>query len=195
MSPAASPHETHRRLRHDPDAPPRGAAALVEAMAGPARVLTLEEWAAALGGLRFVELSLFELLGAASVAAGTPAAVASWAAAASGQAAWRAEQLEGLLPVSVGLPPPSAVTVAPGEAVASSLSDLARTRADGLAAEMSGRWYPALSQAYGRRAGTLSPAADRPHAVVLARVLADLAEAAEHAADLVRRSAPAREGA
>ena len=206
MTGAASRHETQPRVPPDPS-DPAGGDGLAEALAGPDRVLTLEEWAAALGGLRYVELALFELLGRAALGGAGPgdagpggagpggAGYASWAGGASLQAAWRAEQIERLLPVSVGLPPAGEVTVAPSEQVASALEALGLLSGPELAAKVGATWYPALLAAYRRRSEALSEAADGPHGLVLVRVIADLEAAASHLADLPRRAPGPCEGA
>lgn len=142
---------------------------LAAELAGPARPLTMLEAGSVLGGLRFAELSLFEWLGGVARSLEADDDVA-WASAGSLRAAWRASQLEVLLPVSVGLPDAGAVTVAPSPAVAGAVAQLGA----GDVSETASSWYEALLAAYRQRLAFLAPAADPPLERVLSRLVADL---------------------
>jgi hypothetical protein len=140
---------------------------LIAELSGPPRPLQLVEQAAVAGGLRYVELALFARLGRAAPELGA-AALTVWASSASMRAAWRAEALEELLPVSVGLPTGEACTVPPGPMTAALVNE-AETAA-GWAADV----YEVLLAAYGIRLSNLSAAADPPFERVLTRLVADL---------------------
>ncbi len=153
---------------------------LLEALAGPARPLGLLESARVLGGLRWVELTSFELLGRLATGAGEggplDAATAVWASGASLGHAWRAHELERLLPVSAGLPSAAECTVAPGRLVEAFVEALARHVAvpgEGLAS-----FYDLLVRAYEVRAVHPLEAADRAVVRTLGRLVADLRAAA-----------------
>lgn len=143
-------------------------------LAGPGRILTLEESAQVFGGFRHLELQLFVHLGQKAAQA-EPAEVAVWASAASLGAAWRADLLAGLLPVSKGLPGIEDSTRSAGP-----LTDLAVGRLAGLQCDLSlvrsvaGELLPPLLEAYGIRRVTLSEAADGPVALLLSRLVNDL---------------------
>ncbi len=153
---------------------------LLEALAGPARPLSLLESARALGGLRWVELASFELLGRLAAGGGDAgsldASAAVWASGASLGHAWRANELERLLPVSVGLPSAAECTVAPGRLVEGFVGELARHVAapgEGLAC-----FYDLLVSAYEVRAAHPLEAADGAVVRTLGRLVADLRNAA-----------------
>ncbi len=83
------------------------ASALVDLLGGPPSALSIRGLAKVLGGLRFFELAAFEHLGIIASEGrdqGLEPNERVWAASASLAHAWRAAQLEALLPVSVGLP-------------------------------------------------------------------------------------------
>ena len=146
--------------------------------ARPPRVgaLSIVESARVTGGLRFVELSCYEALSLAATAAdGDDAPLAVFLAAAGLAHAWRAEQLAGLLPLSVGLPGAAELTRAPSPAAAEALSLLAAAAPAELAAVALGALYPALAAAYELRSARAAPAADGPLLRVWRRVSADLA--------------------
>jgi hypothetical protein len=156
---------------------------LLDELAGPARPLSLLESAYVLGGLRWVELEGYSLLGIRSVAeANAPGAgemqFALWAAASSFAHAWRAEQLLSLLPVSGGLPAAEVCTRSPGprteEAIGAFAGEMSgpERRAARYAALAS--WYAALVVAYERRSTFIQLSTDGPLVTTLLRVLADL---------------------
>jgi len=128
---------------------------------------------------------------------------ARWAASSSLAHGWRASLLEGLLPVSVGLPSLKDLTVLPDDALGDELArvlpvrllpapvppDLApghdrgpspgnrdsRTDDDiRLIADLTGQLYPVLLAAYRRRLELSSPASDGAVTRVLGRAVADL---------------------
>jgi hypothetical protein len=121
-----------------------------------------------LGGLRFVELALFEWLGRVAVTLADDDEVV-WASAGSLRAAWRALQLEALLPVSVGLPNATSTT-APGPLVAGAVAQLDV----GDVPETASSWYEVLLVAYRQRLAWTAPAADAPLERMLTRVVTDL---------------------
>ena len=153
---------------------------LWDELAGPRRPLFLVELAGVLGGLVYVELAGHERLGrlAASLARSGDAAGAVWASAASLAHAWRAAQLERLLPVSRGLPDAASVTVCPGPATAEWVERLELSNVDRLYAELSG-FYAELSAAYARRLAFVHASADGPVVTTLERLVADLSRFAE----------------
>lgn len=165
---------------------------LVSELAGPARPLLMLDVGPALGGLRFVELALFEWLGQAAATLEEDHE-AAWASAASFRAAWRASQLEGLLPVSVGLPNAELATAPSGPLVAGSIAELAEgrqpdpvpgvgrqpgagpaRRRPGEVPDVASSWYDTLLAAYRHRLVWTAPAADGPLERVLCRLVADL---------------------
>jgi hypothetical protein len=160
---------------------------LLEQLAGPRRPLSLLELGRVLGGLRWVELEAFRVLGErAKVMPAEPGepglavhpgpALAMWASASSMAHAWRALQLEALLPVSVGLPTARECTGSPGPAatdwVASLGSAVAGTDDDGRGVVVG--WYGVLAEAYGLRVGNSHPSADGPVVRTLGRLGADV---------------------
>jgi hypothetical protein len=163
-------------------------------LAGAPRALGLVEWGFVLGAMWRVELGLFERLGRCSVGAPVPAAVAGWAMGASFAAAWRAEQLASLLPVSVGLPGRAEVTSAAAGSVAGALDGLAEIADAELPLETASYWYPALASAYELRAAHLSPAGDGPHGVVLERLVGDVRGASVRVDHLLSARAGGRRG-
>jgi hypothetical protein len=141
--------------------------AVVAELSGPARPLTIEEMAFVLGGFRFVELSAFERLGRlASEERSLEPAVVTFASAASMAHAWRAAQLEELLPVSVGLPGVDECTRPQGPQSRHFVAELSL--------EGAASWYRTLAAAYRRRAGHAHPSADGPIIRVLRRLEADI---------------------
>lgn len=126
------------------------------------------------GRERYVELALFQGLGGRSIAVVEPDVMVFLANAARSHA-WRARQLEELLPVSLGLPGVDEATASPGSLVddAVSLASAEGTGAEIL--EAIGRvLYPQMLGAYRVHLVSCSPAADLPVVVVLQRVIADL---------------------
>jgi len=125
-----------------------------------------------LGGLRFAELALFEWLGRVAAILEADDEVA-WASAASLRAAWRASQLEVLLPVSVGLPGAAVATAQVGPLVAEAVARLGEAPVAEVPAVASS-WYDALLVAYRQRLAWTAPAAVGPLERVLSRAVADL---------------------
>jgi hypothetical protein len=150
-----------------------GAEELAESIAGPRRRVGIEEWAWTVGGFVYVELALFRLVGRAATS-GEPAGTAAWASGVSMRAAWRAEQLLHLLPVSVGLPSRETVTAAPSEAVAEAVEELESAGPEEVRREVSTIWLPALRSAYATRIALAEAPSDGPHALTLRRLVADL---------------------
>ncbi|MGO8875747.1 MAG: hypothetical protein ACLQNG_08285 [Acidimicrobiales bacterium] len=148
---------------------------LTAELRGPDGPLQMIDTARVVGALRAVELVLFAWLGRLAPTAGTPEEVV-WASSASLQAAWRAGELQQLLPVSPGLEPV-------GDALAPSSRAAARLRELNAAEqverpervpEVAAAWYRALAASYRFRLERLSPAADGPLGRVFCRVEADL---------------------
>jgi hypothetical protein len=143
------------------------ACAVVDELAGAVGPLPIERLAFVVGGLRWVEMRGFEVLGRLATGPEEIAPAARvWASSASLAHAWRAAQLEALLPVSVGLPRAEKCTRAPGPLTAQWCGRLGLEQASSLQA--------VLAAAYARRAGDLRPGADDPVAGTLARLVADL---------------------
>lgn len=126
----------------------------------------MAEVGAVIGALRDAELELFRRLG--RLAPSFPvAAQASWASAGSLRAAWRASQLEPLLPVSTGLVP-SVETAGLGEEVPGE-----EVPGEEILAAVAQRYHQ-LAEAYRFRLEHLSAAADGAVERCLLRVLTDL---------------------
>ncbi|MGH9170775.1 MAG: hypothetical protein ACRD0Z_07880 [Acidimicrobiales bacterium] len=131
--------------------------------------------AEAVGSLVYVERRLFEQLGA--VAGRLRAGWAGWASSASLRAAWRAEQLAALLPVSVGLPAPDDLVKPRQAGLVEGLADLVSPPATGPDLGRNVLYlYDELLAAYARELKNSSPVADEPYAIVLRRVMADLGD-------------------
>ncbi len=145
---------------------------LLAELSGPSRSGGLVEQARVLGGLAYVEWALFERLGGVAPLLEDPAQTI-WASSASLRAAWRAEALFSLLPVSVGLPGAKACTVSPGPNVDGALH-LPAELGGGEALGRTATWYEALLAVYATRASQLSEASDGPLGRVLARLMRDL---------------------
>ena len=130
------------------------------------------------------------------------------APAASLAHAWRAAQVDELLPVSVGLPGEDELAVVPGgglgdelAAVGAAADAAARAPADGaargadsgsdaargLVEVVAWRCYPALERSYSQVVDAADPAAAAPVRLVVGRVVADLGLAASAAARLLER--------
>ncbi|HEV8063632.1 MAG TPA: hypothetical protein VGP46_02315 [Acidimicrobiales bacterium] len=138
--------------------------------------LGLLEQAATIGQLVYVEQLLFHELGKAR--AGLEAPPRLWATAASFRAAWRAEQLSVLLPVSAGLPTASDLVSSAPEDLAELLGEVVSTADMGeeLAAATGSIYERLLSVYRGHLKNSVHPA-DEPFAIVLRRVIADLEDA------------------
>jgi hypothetical protein len=148
----------------------------VAELSGPDRPLWLQDVAGVIGGLRDVEMALFCWLGRIAPTL-TSAGEVAWASGASLRAAWRATQLEQLLPVSVGVAgaggeaaPPDTPLGAAGEA----LGPAPAASGSSTVLRLASAWYEALLQAYSFRLERLSTAADGPLERVLQRLVADL---------------------
>ncbi len=158
--------------------------------------LGIEHSARVTGGLRFVELSLFRLVGAS---AGDPGLgddeVACYLAGAALAHAWRAEQLGALLPVSAGLPGAEACTVCPSPAARAALAAVAAFSttlpagppggAGELLDALVGPLGDALDDAYAGHQASSGEGADLPLRRVLRRVRADLAAVAAEGRELL----------
>ncbi|HXY45062.1 MAG TPA: hypothetical protein VEH29_12820 [Acidimicrobiales bacterium] len=148
-------------------------AGVAAALRGPDGPLTMVATADAIAAFRGVELALFSWLGRVAPACGSPAEVV-WASSASLRAAWRATELETLLPVSAGL-----TATAGGEAGHGAAAGLASLVGEATSAE-SGvpaavlSFYDVLLEAYRFRLERASPAADGPLQRVLERITGDL---------------------
>jgi hypothetical protein len=136
----------------------------------------MADMAGVIGRFHHVEMALFSWLGHSAVSLGSPEEVV-WASGASLRAAWRAAQLEPLLPVSAGLVDADAARVPAGSAVATSLQDLESfvpPGAPGSALRLASAWYAALLDAYRFRLEWLAPAPDGALERVLHRLVTDL---------------------
>jgi hypothetical protein len=160
---------------------------LAEELRGPDGHLTMAATSDVIGSLRSVELALFAWLGQ-EAPSGSSAEEIVWASAASRRAAWRALQLETLMPVSLGLVPTSGWVANPRSQVAAWLATLAGDVPDGAGPEADHRvlegaltCYGPLLDAYRFRLEHRSRAADGPLERVLDRLTSDL-EAEQHAA-------------
>ncbi len=131
---------------------------------GPDRPLHMAEVAAVIGELRAAELGLFRWLGRLAPTLPSAREVA-WASAASLRAAWRASELEPLLPVSAGLATGEDPVHEPIESSAPGGDDVF---------EQAGKRYRQLVDAYRYRLERLSPAADAAVERCLRRVLGDV---------------------
>ena len=156
-----------------PSTPDFRRADVVAELRGPDGPLTMAATAGVLGGLCGVELELFGWLGRAAPSRPSPGEVV-WASAASLRAAWRASELETLMPVSVGLAPTDGRS-SPGRRLPPGWRcwppaplSIKRSR------RPSSRWYDVLLEAYRFRLERRSAAADGPLARVLERVATDL---------------------
>ena len=127
-----------------------------------------------IGKERYVELACFKGLGERSLQV-READVVLFLASAAQSHAWRARQLEELLPVSLGLPGVDEATTSPGPITDDAI---ALACADGSGEEILqaiGRvLYPQMLSAYRAHLVTCSPAAELPTVLVLQRVIADL---------------------
>ena len=155
--------------------------------------MNLLESSRQLGGLRAVELACHSRLGVRSRRARAPRAV-RWLSSAGLAHAWRAMLLEGLLPVSVGLPRIDELTVLPEGVLGSELARVLpdpgcqdfdpasdprthdRQADDGnsFIDDLCSHLYPSLLAAYGERLETSSPAADGAICRIVGRAVADL---------------------
>lgn len=142
----------------------------------PERQLEMADMAGVIGRFHHVEMALFSWLGHTAASLSAPEEVV-WASGASLRAAWRAAQLEPLLPVSAGLVDADAATAPAGSAVVRSLQVLASfvpPGAPGSALGLARAWYGALLDAYRFRLELLAPAPDGALERVLERLVMDL---------------------
>lgn len=147
---------------------------MIRVVARKDRPLTLFESVAFLGHCRYVEHSLFTLLGARARACSSVKAV-GYVAGASLAHGWRARLLEERLPVSVGLPDATACTVSPSEALDAALAALVGAPSDAdLLDGLLGGVYTAVAAGYAERLAVASPVADPPVVRLIGRLLADL---------------------
>jgi len=162
-------------------------------LSGPDGPLAMADTARIIGGLRLVELVLFDALGHAAPLLAEPEQVV-WASSASLRAAWRGSQLECLVPVSTGLAPAAGTPDPVGPATGSGLEALASLRTASEVPvhlpEMVAGWYEVLLAAYRYRLERLSAAADGPLERVFLRVACDLE--AEADAERALRKLPGR---
>lgn len=151
--------------------------------------MNLQEASSYLGAVRAVELACFRRLGERARWL-EPASCVRWAASASLAHAWRATELEGLLPVSVGLPGPYELTVlpggvlgdelaralpeAPGELVGGEFRDSPTVSGPRLVVDLVERLYPLLAGEYARHLESPGPASDGPMLRCMGRAAADL---------------------
>ena len=133
-----------------------------------------------LGALRAFELSCFRRLGELAPRL-EPASCARWASSASLAHAWRASLLEGLLPVSAGLPGLSELTVCREGELVELLERVMPVRVgtdplDGreIAGEVLGELYPRLLREYAGVLERCEPASDGAVARSVRRAMADL---------------------
>ena len=154
-------------------------------LGGPSRPLTLLESARVLGGLRWVELEAFKMLGAFAVSppgsgfgpgSGPGPEITQWASGSSLAHAWRATQLEELLPVAAGLPGAEECTTSPGLAAGQWLATLRAglVGVDAGAAESVPEHYGQLAAAYELRASNAHASADGPVLRTLERLSGDV---------------------
>jgi hypothetical protein len=143
---------------------------------GPERPLQMADVAGAIGRLRDVEMALFSWLGRTARTLEAADEVV-WASAASLRAAWRAAQLEQLLPVSAGLAGAAAAMQPLATATETAIEALDSPEPPGRPGNVprvASSWYDVLLAAYGCRLRWLSPAADGPLERVLERLVKDL---------------------
>ncbi len=147
-----------------------------EDLAGPPRPLGLREMAQVLGGFCHVEEEAFRALGEYSTTESGDDALRLLAAGAARAHAWRAGELERLLPVSFGLPGRGELVLARTPGVAAFAAGPAGCLA-GPPEEAFSRlaaWYEALAGAYELRLSHLHKSADGPVRRTLRRLLASI---------------------
>ena len=138
-----------------------------------------------IGHERYVEISCFRALGVRALGASDPSVLVALAAAARGHA-WRARELEDLLPVSLGLPDVDGSTRPPGEKMDDAISLLAAEPDDAEVARALARvLYPAMLASYRAHLVSGSDAADRHLSTVLRRVISDLEARVDDLSDVV----------
>lgn len=156
-------------------------AGLTAELGGPARPLGLGESARVVGGLAYVEQEAHRALGAISATGSLAPPLSVWAANSALAHAWRAGQLQELLPVSVGLPGGRELVSSPGALTTAWLAELPECLED--PSEQGRRnleaWYDQLAAGYAHRLAHPHPSADGPLRRVFRRLLADLGEASE----------------
>lgn len=140
--------------------------------------LTLLRTAELLGWYRHVELVCFTRLGARAPHLGHPE-LAAYLAGAARSHAYRAGLLEQLLPVSIGLPGATELTVSPDARLDAVLEALVTEEEEALVGDLVGTLYPSMLAAYNDHLARCSPIADPPVQRALLRIVADLAARAE----------------
>jgi hypothetical protein len=150
-------------------------AGIAATLAGPDRPLKMQEVAGVIGRFRDVEMVLFSWLGRTAPKLAVAGEV-TWASGASLAAAWRASQLEQLLPVSDGLRSVRAVPSleTPLRAGLETLVSFVPSGGPEEVPELVGQWYAVLLEGYSYRLGRRSPAADGPLGRIFERLVADL---------------------
>ena len=137
------------------------------------------------GRERYIEISCFRALGDRALRGSESSVLVALAAVARGHA-WRARELEELLPVSLGLPGVDQSTRAPGEDMESAISLLTAELDDSEVARALARvLYPAMLASYRAHLVSGSDAADRHLSTVLRRVISDLEARLDDLSDVV----------
>ena len=135
---------------------------------------TIHETADLLGRERHVEIEMFRVLGAGSLGFESPE-VMLYVANAARSHAWRAQLLEELLPVSLGLPGVDEATRSPGVLADQVIAGLIVEGDEDQILEALGKVvYPEMLSAYRHHLVSCSPASDLPVTIVLRRVIGDL---------------------
>lgn len=146
---------------------------------------TIHASADLLGRERYVELGCFRALGERALHAGDASVMVVLSAAARSHA-WRAKQLEELLPVSLGLPGADESTRSPGEAIDAAIALIATESDDAeVARALSRVLYPAMLASFREHLVSGEDAADRPASAVLGRVISDLEARLDDLSDVV----------
>lgn len=150
-----------------------------------AQPLELTGLASVLGRYRYVELSLFHVLGKRALITADPACCV-YLSGSSRSHAYRAELIEARLPVSVGLPDAVASTVSPSAAIDTLLSSVADGDDDAVLSKLLGGWYPAMRAGYSAHLQAATSPSDAPFSRLLRRVLGDLDDRIEEGVAVVR---------
>jgi hypothetical protein len=145
---------------------------------------SLLETADFIGRTRHVELACFSVLGRRAISS-TETSVAIFLAGSARAHAWRAVQLEELLPVSLGLPGVEAATRSPGQAIDDAIAALEHEPNDASVVDALGAvLYPAMLVEYRSRIASAHLAADRPLVRTLRRATGDLEAVADELYEL-----------
>lgn len=127
-----------------------------------------------LGCERYVELACFGALGARALRSSDSSVLVALAGAARSHA-WRAKELEDLLPVSLGLPGVEESTRSPGENIDAAILLLAEESDEtAVVGALVRVLYPAMLVSYRRHLISCAAAADRYVGSVLGRVISEL---------------------